>query len=80
LSIDTSKKANQSNRMSTIKCFCGKEILMLPNVKAMSEAIEKHAQTHKQKIKDTAKAETEAERIRNYLITQTLDKASKALE
>jgi hypothetical protein len=64
--------------MPTIKCFCGTEILVLPNVKAMSEAIENHVQIHMQKIQDPAKAEAEAERIRNYLITQALDKASKA--
>lgn len=47
-------------------------------VKLMSEAIEAHVPKHKQKVKDPKAAEAEAERISDDLITQVLDKASKA--
>ena len=43
----------------------------------MSEAIEAHVETHKQKVKDPKEAEAEAERIRDDLIAQVLEKASK---
>ena len=61
-----------------IKCSCGAEILLVPNVNAMSEAIEAHVEKHIQKIKDPKAAEAEAERIRDHLIIQVLDEASKA--
>ena len=60
-----------------IRCSCGVEILMVPNVKRMSEAIEAHVEQHKQKVKDPAQAATEAERVRDELIAQVLDKASR---
>ena len=60
-----------------IKCSCGVEILLVPNVKVMSNAIEAHVAKHTQKAKDPKTAEAEAEHIRDHLITQVLDKASK---
>jgi len=50
---------------------------MVPTVKLMSETIEAHVLEHKQKVKDPKAAETEADRIRDDLIAQLLDKASK---
>jgi hypothetical protein len=61
-----------------IKCCCGAVILLVPNVKIMSKAIESHAAKHKQKIKDPKEAEAEAERVRDDLIAQILEKASKS--
>jgi hypothetical protein len=52
------------------------KIMLVSNAKLMSEAIESHVVTHKQKVKDPKEAE--AERARDYLIIQVLDKASKA--
>lgn len=53
---------------------------MMPNVKAMSDAIETHIESHIKKEKDPAKAAADAERIRDDLITQVLKKASEASE
>jgi hypothetical protein len=53
---------------------------MVPNVKAMSDAIEIHVESHIKKEKDPAKATVDAERIRNDLITQVLKKASESSE
>lgn len=72
------KKPTRKTAMTLIKCSCGAEILLVPNVKLMSEAIEKHVEKHKRKIKNQKEAEVEAERIRDYLITQVFDKASEA--
>lgn len=43
------KNANKtSSKNSFIKCsVCGEEILMIPTLKVMKEAIEKHVQIHK---------------------------------
>jgi hypothetical protein len=73
------KKVGADNGLPVIKCsVCGKEILLVPNVKLMSEAIEAHVETHRQKMKDPKAAETELERIRDNLIAQVLEKASKS--
>ena len=48
--------------------------MIVPNVKLMSQAIEAHILKHKKKAKDPKEAEIEAERIRDELITQILDK------
>ena len=72
------KKIGNDKGLPVIKCsVCGEEILIVPNVKLMSAAIEAHVETHKQKMKDLKAWETEAERIRDDLITQVLEKASK---
>jgi len=71
------KKIDGENGLSAIKCLCGAVILLVPNVKAMSEAIESHVAKHLQKVKDPKEAQTEAECIRDDLITKILEKASE---
>ena len=71
------KKIDDENGLSAIKCLCGAVILLVPNVKAMSVAIESHVAKHLLKVEDAKEAQTEAERIRNDLITKILEKASK---
>jgi hypothetical protein len=72
------KKVGDDKELPVIKCsVCGEEIMIIPDVKLMSAAIEAHVETHKQKVKDRKDAEAEAERIRDDLITQVLEKASK---
>ena len=63
---------------SSVKCECGAEILLLPDVRAMSHAIEVHVAEHRQKSKTPAGAAAEAERVRDALIAQVLSKASKS--
>jgi hypothetical protein len=70
-SSESKRKCKQ--RLPLIRCSCGAEILLVPNVKMMGEAIENHADAHKQKVKDHEEAE--AERVRNDLIVKTLEKA-----
>ena len=60
-----------------IKCsLCGAEILLVPNVRVMSEAIELHVEMHVQ-MSGSKETDEEAERIRDDLITQVLKKASR---
>jgi hypothetical protein len=67
-----------AGRLSKVKCECGAEILFLPDVRAMSHAIEVHVAEHRQKSKAPAGAAAEAERVRDALITQVLSIASKS--
>jgi endonuclease V-like protein UPF0215 family len=80
--VPARSKKNIDNRegLPVIKCCCGVEILFVPNVKSMSEAIEAHVEKHRKKVKELNEADAEAERIREYLIMQVLDKASKTDE
>jgi DNA-directed RNA polymerase subunit M/transcription elongation factor TFIIS len=73
------KKIGGEKGLPKIKCSsCGAEIMLVPNVKLMSEVIEAHVEKHKHKIKDPNAAEAEAESIRDDLITQILEKASNS--
>jgi hypothetical protein len=74
----SSKKSGGNNTMPTIQCCCGAEILLVPNVKLMSEAIEAHIEVHKKKFKAQKEADAEAERVRDDLITKVLIKATEA--
>ena len=63
--------------MDTVKCECGTEILLLPNVKTMGNAIEAHVTQHIQKLKTPANAAAaEAESLRDTLIAQVFSKLS----
>jgi hypothetical protein len=62
--------------MDTIKCECGFEILLLPDVKTMGNAIEAHVTQHIRKLKPSASA-AEAESLRDALIVQVFSKLSK---
>ena len=78
LPVRSKKEINGVDGVSVIKCFCGAVILLVPNVKVMSESIESHVAKHLQKVKDPKEAQAEAERIRDDLITKILEKASKS--
>ena len=72
------KKASGDGTMPVIKCnSCGAEIMLVPNVELMSEAIEAHIEKHRQRTKNTSIIESEAETIRGDLIKQVFDKASQ---
>jgi len=60
---------------SFIKCECGAEILLLPDLRVMNHAIEVHVSKHREKEKSTDKAEAESKRIQELLITQVFEKA-----
>ena len=81
MSVRIPKKESRNHKLPVIKCsFCGVEIMLVPNVKIMSEAFEAHVLKHTQKIKDTTKAESETERLRENLIARVLEKASKQIQ
>jgi hypothetical protein len=67
---------NQSYKLKlpTIKCECGYEILLLPDLQAMGQAIEKHALDHKKKF---ALTQEETDSLENNLIAEALKLASE---
>ncbi len=62
--------------LPVIKCYCGAEILLVPSVEAMGEAIEAHAKEHMRKGMTRREARAEADRVRDDLIAQVLRMAS----
>ena len=64
--------------MPVIRCECGAEILLIPQLEMMGNAIETHIAEHQQKEPDPAKAEAMAKRIQEDLIKQVLEKAAYA--
>lgn len=71
------KKRTTIKADSLILCECGFGILLVPDLKAMSKAIEDHAAEHAKKEENSVKAAFVEERIQNLLIVQALDKAAK---
>lgn len=59
-----------------IKCTCGHTILLLPDVEAMSQAIETHISEHTNTTNDAA----EADRIRAELISQLFKKIFESVK
>jgi hypothetical protein len=65
------KVAVHKKRMPIIKCMCGSEILVVPDLKAMNIAINNHVTTkHKTTIEDS-------ERLTEFLAEQVLLLATK---
>ena len=59
-------------RKAMVKCECGEEISIFPDVKATSEAIEVHIALHSKGVKGPACTMVEAERLRDALVVQAL--------
>lgn len=62
----------KSKAMVMVRCSCGDEILLLPNVKAMGKAIDDHVELHLQNLKAPSCTAAEAERLKDMLIAQVL--------
>jgi hypothetical protein len=72
-------RRNSQGNKRIIKCECGKEILILPDIKQMDKAINYHANEHASKEQDAKKAEQTYDRIQEALIKQLLALTSKAV-
>jgi hypothetical protein len=67
--------AKGKNYLIFIKCRCGYELLLLPDVQVMGQAIEKHALEHKRKYGLT---QEQTESLMDYLIAQALKQAERS--
>ena len=68
----------KSKGMVKVTCECGEEILMLPDLKAMGNAIEKHVDLHRKNLRVPACTRKEAERLLDALIAQVLNIAAES--
>jgi hypothetical protein len=59
-------------RKDKIRCECGAKIPLLPDVKAMGEAIEVHIALHLEGVSGQSCTTSEADRLRDALIIQVL--------
>jgi hypothetical protein len=67
--------SNKKSGLPIISCCCGTEILIVPSIEHMNEAIENHVAKHKRQLKDSKQAkEVEAELIRDFLSTQMFER------
>jgi ABC-type transport system involved in multi-copper enzyme maturation permease subunit len=71
------KDRELSKNLPLLRCECGAEILLLPDLRVMNHAIEVHVLEHNKKEKDPRKAAETASHIRQILIEQLLRKASE---
>lgn len=65
--------------LPVIECTCGAKILLVPNVKQMSKAIEYHVEEHTKKMEGATQKDRDevAERVREDLTTKVLQKAGE---
>jgi hypothetical protein len=68
-----------SPKRGFVKCpECGEEILMVPTLRVMNQAIETHVQIHKEQLKENPiKEHSKAIRIRLTLMGQVLKQAGR---
>jgi len=64
-------------KMVKIRCECGDEILLLPDLKEMGKAIEDHVDLHLHFLKVPSCTPAEAERLKDVLIAQVITIASQ---
>jgi hypothetical protein len=66
---------NRTN-LPIIRCECGVEILLLPDLAEMSKVVEEHAHMHMENVENQREAEEVFSRIEHHLLAQILEKAS----
>jgi hypothetical protein len=78
--VPTKKTKTDAAHLPVIECTCGAKILLVPNVKQMSKAIESHVEDHVKKMKGSTKKERdlEAEQVREDLTAKVLQQAGEA--
>ena len=64
------------DRLPIVRCKCGAEFLLIPDLAEMERTVEKHAKFHSKKEPDSAKAEKIFKEIQDYLIMEILRAAS----
>ena len=62
------------SRLPIIKCECGYEILLLPDLKAMEQAVENHLLEHKNR----GTKDGNAKRVECTLISKIFEKAAES--
>jgi hypothetical protein len=63
--------------MPIIRCNCGAEILLVPDINAMNRAIENHIDIHKILTQNTNQQNDTPKQVIQNLVEQVLQKASE---
>ena len=66
-----------TGNLPIIRCKCGAEFLLIPDLDEMSRTVERHAQSHKEKEHDPLKADVTFAEIQDYLIMQVFQKVRR---
>jgi hypothetical protein len=75
--MDGQESVHQYKRRSIIKCECGYEILVTPEMNVVGNIIDAHVEEHRRKQKDPAKGEIAAQQIQDYLIKKLFEKIAQ---
>jgi hypothetical protein len=62
---------------SIIKCECGFEIPVIPEMETVGNAIDAHVEDHRRKQKDSIKGEIAANHIHDYLFKKLFEKIAQ---
>jgi hypothetical protein len=74
MDADKVKKRSSKNNLLVLKCDCGHEILLLPDLKTLGRIIDEHVLEHKRKFALTQK---EVDALVDSLVAQALRLASE---
>jgi hypothetical protein len=70
------KRSEELGNLQIVVCECGEKILVIPDLKEMSQCITKHALIHAEKETDCIKAKAEFCRIEEQLTQKVILKVS----
>ncbi|MCW4019568.1 MAG: hypothetical protein NWF00_13000 [Candidatus Bathyarchaeota archaeon] len=73
---EKNKNQQRNHSFKSIICECGFEILLVPDLNEMVNAVAAHISEHHLKNNDPKKVELESERLWNLLIAQIFEKAA----
>ncbi|HEX7483350.1 MAG TPA: hypothetical protein VF350_07775 [Candidatus Bathyarchaeia archaeon] len=62
---------------SIIKCECGFEILVIPEMETVGSTIDAHVEEHRRKQKDPTKGEVAANHIHDFLFKKLFQKIAQ---
>jgi len=65
---------NPPKKGSTIKCECGFEIIVIPDMEIVGNTIDAHVEEHRKKQKDPSKSEITGKHFQDYLFKKLFEK------
>jgi hypothetical protein len=71
------KNANSYENFAIIKCECGFEIPVIPEMETVGSAIDTHVEEHREKQKDSTKGEITANHIHDFLFKKLFEKIAQ---
>ena len=75
--MPSQKNFHSYESRSIIKCECGFEILVIPEMETVGNAIDAHVEEHRRKQKDSTKGEIAANHIHDFLFKKLFQKIAQ---